>query len=137
MLRKVLVYRGVPSPEHDSKGYDRNQAQKAHWERDKRVEVTLRPLKYEYERAVDGHPATDARGARIVVGKNEKGVDVLCALAAVRESQDPATDLVILASSDTDLAPALDEVRRIEGRDVLLVRHGHALRVPAAPERLD
>ena len=37
-------------------------------------------------------------------GKREKGVDVLCALAAVREAQDPDTDLVILASSDSDLA---------------------------------
>ena len=41
----------------------------------------------------------------------EKGVDVLCALAAVREAEDPAIDLVILASSDSDLAPAIDEVR--------------------------
>jgi len=113
VLRKVLVYRGLPSPEHDPKGYDRNQAQKAHWERDKRVEVTLRPLKYEYERAADGRPATDANGVKIVIGTKEKGVDVLCALAAVRESQDPATDLVILASSDSDLAPAIDEVRRL------------------------
>lgn len=113
VLWKVLVYRGVPSPEHDARGYDRNQAQKAHWERDKRVGVTLRPLKYEYERAADGHPATDANGAKIVIGKKEKGVDVLCALATVRESQDTATDLVILASSDTDLAPAIDEVRRL------------------------
>jgi len=113
VLRKVLVYRGLPSPEHDPKGYSRNQAQKAHWERDKRVEVTLRPLKYEYDRDADGRIATYSDGAKIVLGKQEKGVDVLCALAAVRESQDPATDLVILASSDTDLAPALDEVRRI------------------------
>jgi len=90
-LRRVLVFRGLPSPEHDPRGYDRNQAQKAHWERDRRVEVTLRPLKYEYERAVDGWPATDSDGRKIVIGKKEKGVDVLCALAVVREAQDPAT----------------------------------------------
>jgi len=113
VLRRVLVYRGQPSPEHDRAAYSRNQAQKAHWERDKRVQVTLRPLKYEYERAADGWPATDADGRKIVVGKREKGVDVLCALAAVREAQDPATDLVILASSDSDLAPAIDEVQRL------------------------
>ncbi len=113
VLRKVLVFRGLPSPEHDPDGYDRNQAQKAHWERDKRVVVTYRPLKYEYERAADGRPASDIYGRKIVKGKREKGVDVLCALAAVRESQDAATDLVIVASSDTDLAPALDEIRRL------------------------
>ena len=43
----------------------------------------------------------------------EKGVDVLCALAATREAQDESTDLVVLASSDSDLAPVLDEVRRL------------------------
>lgn len=113
VLRRVLVYRGQPSPEHDPKAYNRSQAQKAHWERDRRVQVTLRPLKYEYERTADGSPATGPDGKRIVIEKREKGIDVLCALAAVREAQDPATDLVILASSDTDLAPALDEVRSL------------------------
>lgn len=115
-LLRVLVYRGEPSPEHDPRGYARNQAQKAQWERDPRVQVTLRPLKYRYERTVDGRPATDSAGHKIVVGPpQEKGVDVLCALASVREAQDPSVELVILASSDSDLAPALDEVRR-QGR---------------------
>ncbi len=113
VLRRVLVFRGLPSPEHDQKPYDRSQAQKAHWERDKRVEVTLRPLKYEYAREADGRPASDASGKKIVTEKREKGIDVLCALATVREAQDAANDLVILASSDTDLAPAIDEVQRL------------------------
>ena len=113
VLRKVLVFRGLPAPEHEPKAYARNLAQQSQWERDRRVEVALRPLKYEYQRASDGRPATDANGRKIITGVKEKGVDVLCALAMVREAQDPATDLVILASSDTDLAPALDEVRRL------------------------
>ena len=114
VLRRVLVFRGEPSPDHDSRGYARNQAQKAQWERDERVSVTLRPLKYRYERAANGGYATDHDGAKIVIGlPQEKGVDVLCALAAIREAQDPNVDLVILASSDSDLAPALDEVRRL------------------------
>lgn len=53
VLRRVLVFRGLPSPERDPRAYDRNQAQKAHRERDKRVDVTLRPLKYEYARDAD------------------------------------------------------------------------------------
>ena len=113
VLRKVLVYRGEPSAEHDPADYARSQSQKAHWERDRRVEVTLRPLKYEYQRDATGHPATRPDGRRIVVGKREKGVDVLCALAAVREARDPGVDLVILASSDSDLAPVVDEVLRL------------------------
>lgn len=114
VLRKVLVYRGQPSADHDAPGYARSQAQKAQWERDRRVQVTLRPLKYRYQRAATGRPATDINGVKIPVGPpQEKGVDVLCALAAVREASDAATDLVILATSDSDLAPALDEVRAL------------------------
>ncbi len=114
VLRRVLVFRGQPSSEHDPGGYARNQAQKSHWERDRRVQVTLRPLKYLYERDADGRVATDASGNKIVRGKpQEKGVDVLCALATIREAQDSATDLVIVASSDSDLAPALDEALRM------------------------
>lgn len=114
VLRRVLVFRGQPAPEHDGRGYARSLAQKSQWERDSKVQVTLRPLKYEYVRAGDGRPATDTDGRKIVNGPpREKGVDVLCALALVREAQDPSIDLVILASSDSDLAPALDEVQRL------------------------
>ncbi|MGF1661652.1 MAG: hypothetical protein ACFCVG_04150 [Kineosporiaceae bacterium] len=44
-----------------------------------------------------------------MLGKREKGIDVLCALAVVREAQRQETDLVMLASTDSDLEPALDE----------------------------
>ncbi len=84
VLRKVLVYRGEPSPEHDPRDYARSQSQKANWERNHRVRVTLRPLKYDYQRDASGRPATLSDGIRIVTGKREKGVDVLCALATVR-----------------------------------------------------
>ena len=109
VLRRVLVYRGQPSPEHDPKPYARNQAQKAQWERDRRVAVTLRPLKYRYVRDDTGRPLIEGDGKKTVLGKDEKGVDVLCALAIVREALKPDVDLVILASQDTDLEPALDE----------------------------
>jgi hypothetical protein len=108
-LLKVLVYRGLPSSKHDPKLYARNQAQKSEWERDRKVKVTLRPLKYKYERAANGEKAIDEKGAPIVISRSEKGIDVLCALALVREAQNPDIDLVILASQDTDLEPALDE----------------------------
>jgi predicted pyridoxine 5'-phosphate oxidase superfamily flavin-nucleotide-binding protein len=76
--------------------------------------VTLRPLKYEYKRDALGKYLTDPVGNRLVVGRpREKGIDVLCALAAVRAAQDAAVDLVVIASSDTDLAPAIDEIRRL------------------------
>lgn len=109
VLERVLVYRGLPSAESDPEFYARNLAQKAHWERDDRVQVTHRPLKYQYVRDAEGAPVTDATGKRIVQGKKEKGVDVLCALALVREAARPEVDLAVLASHDSDLQPALDE----------------------------
>lgn len=103
------MYRGEPSPEHDAKQYARNQAQKAHWERAPRVKVHMRPLKYEYERDATGRKVPGPDGKHIVTGRREKGVDVLCALALVREARQPDVDLAILASHDSDLDPALDE----------------------------
>lgn len=44
----------------------------------------------------------------MVVGQ-EKGIDVLCALALCRPARTGDYDVVVLASRDTDLAPALDE----------------------------
>jgi len=105
VLHRVLVYRGQPSAEHDPKPYARNQAQKAQWERDPRITVTLRPLKYQYERDQTGRTLIDAYGKKTVKSKSEKGVDVLCALALVREARLPDVDLVILASQDSDLEP--------------------------------
>lgn len=92
--------------------YARNQAQKAHWERDKRVTVTLRPLKYRYQYDGDGHAVRDpVTGIKIPSGPpSEKGVDVMCALAIVRHALREDVDLVILASLDSDLVPAIDEV---------------------------
>ena len=76
-LCHVYVYRGQPSAEHDPKRYARNQAQKAHWERDRRVTVQLRPLKYRYERDGCGRPLIDADGKRVVTGKDEVTGQVL------------------------------------------------------------
>ncbi len=102
----------------DPKPYARNQAQKAQWERDRRVEVTLRPLKYSYQRDLDGQIATDTDGRKLVSGKAEKGVDVLCALALVREARREDVDLVILASQDSDLEPPLNEALGLQSAKV-------------------
>ncbi|MGH4013615.1 MAG: hypothetical protein ACRDSL_06705 [Pseudonocardiaceae bacterium] len=117
VLSHVLVYRGQPLPEHDPKPYARNQAQKARWERDPRVTVHLRPLKYRYERDDSGQPLV-VDGKRVVKGKEEKGVDVLCALAVVREARKPDVDLVVLASHDSDLEPALDEALALDAAKI-------------------
>lgn len=113
VLSDIWVYRGEPSAEHDPSSYARSQAQKAHWERDRRVHVHLRPLRYDLVRDEHGAYALDDRGRKIVRNKREKGVDVLCALAVVREALRSDVDLVILASQDSDLEPAIDEGIRL------------------------
>lgn len=102
-VSRVEVFRGLPIPEDDPDAYRRNQAQKSVWKRDHPgvVEMTLRPLMYSWE-YVDGQKVP-VRGSR-----REKGVDVLCALALVELTRSGAYDVVVLASRDTDLAPALD-----------------------------
>lgn len=108
-ITKVLVYRGLPSVEHDPKNYARNLAQKANWERDPLTKVIYRPLKYPYLRDPEGAKIKDKNGKNLVGKPEEKGIDVLCALALIRETQNAKIDLVILASQDTDLVPALNE----------------------------
>jgi hypothetical protein len=110
VVSKVLVHRGLPSSDVDPRAYGRNLAQKAEWELDPRVTVIHRPLRYRYQRDAAGRKATDQGGRPMTIGKpQEKGIDVLCALALVREAAAAVTDLVILCSQDTDLEPALDE----------------------------
>jgi hypothetical protein len=108
----VLVYRGLPLQQYDTNAYARSLAQQAQWEHDHRVRVYLRPLHYRLRYDNQGTPVLDANGNRIIEEVREKGVDVLCALALVREAASQSNDLVILASHDTDLEPALDEALR-------------------------
>ncbi len=50
-------------------------------------------------------------GKPTITEKREKGVDVLCALAVVREATRSDIDLVIIASHDSDLEPSIDAAR--------------------------
>lgn len=116
-LQHVLVYRGLPHVDHDWEQNRRCRDQARQW-RDDGALVELRDLKYDYQRGPDGRPILDIRGKKTPIGRpREKGIDVLCALACVREAGSPGTDLVILASRDTDLAPVLDEVYDLRGID--------------------
>ncbi|WKR20816.1 NYN domain-containing protein [Actinomyces israelii] len=112
-VSRVEVFRGLPIPEDDPDAYRRNQEQRAAWERGHHgvVNVTLRPLKYSWD-YVDG--------SRVPVrsSRQEKGVDVLCALTLVELARSRAYDVVVLASRDTDLAPALDAAAATAGAKV-------------------
>lgn len=96
-LAAVHVYRGLPSNRHNPTAYRRSMAQKSEWTRDRRVDVTYRTLRYLWDHNLKTHVPT------------EKGIDVMLALDLVRSMREHAADVVILATHDTDLEPALDE----------------------------
>lgn len=52
------------------------------------------------------------------VEAREKGIDVLCALAAVSAAESDAIDLVVVASLDSDLDPAVAAVQRARQADI-------------------
>ena len=113
----VTVYRGLHHVDHDWEQSRRCSDQATQWRADGAT-VELRDLKYRYEYGADGRPILDINGKKVPRGRpEEKGIDVLCALACVREAARPDIDLVILASRDTDLVPALDEVYDFRGAD--------------------
>ena len=93
-LASVRVFRGQPSNRHQPFVYGISQRQRSEWTRDRRVEVTYRPLRYP--------PSWPDKPAQ------EKGIDVLVALTVVRLASIGDYDVVILASHDTDLEPALE-----------------------------
>ncbi|WP_235821269.1 NYN domain-containing protein [Actinomyces mediterranea] len=108
-LARVEVYRGLPLQEDDASAYRRNLEQQANWQSGHVgvVSVNLRPLKYVWE-------WQHGKKVPIRSTRQEKGVDVLCALALVRLARSGMYDIVVLASRDTDLAPALDEAASLK-----------------------
>lgn len=109
-LIDVQAFRGLPDPEYDLHGYERNVAQQRHWETDPLVHVTHRFLHYRVLRQVysvgpgAGVPESE-------VEAHEKGIDVLTALATITAAGRDDVDLVIVASHDSDLEPAVVAVQ--------------------------
>lgn len=116
-VSRVIAYRGLPHVDHDWEQHRRALDQATAWRNDG-ADIQLRDLKYRYEHGADGRPVLTASGKKIPVGRpKEKGIDVLCALACLREAERDDIDLVILASRDTDLVPVLDDLYDRRGRD--------------------
>ncbi|MGW4826347.1 NYN domain-containing protein [Amycolatopsis japonica] len=93
-LASVRVFRGQPSNKHESFTYGISQRQRSQWTRDPRVEVTYRSLRYPSD-----WPDTPSR---------EKGIDVLVGVTVLELALAGTYDVVILASHDSDLEPALE-----------------------------
>lgn len=116
-LACVVAYRGLPSSQYAPHKNAWNLKQKARWDSD-RVTVVHRPLRYDvattqYSIGYDGRSSHEQEGLR----PREKGIDVLCALATVQHARRPG-GLVILASHDSDLEPAIDFARAAGGSKV-------------------
>lgn len=102
-LLAVHVYTGMPTPEHDPRGHGPMQRRTQAWEDEnpQLVKVHTRPLRY---------PPPVGR---------EKGIDVELALDVVSFALDDAYDLLVLASADSDIVPALEFVlHRCSGKEV-------------------
>jgi len=98
-IEEVHVYRGQPSMQHEPEMASRNKAQAAEWSRDRRVTMHTRPLRYPRD-----WPNNKAK---------EKGVDVMLACDFVRAAIEYSADVLILASRDTDMVPALEMAREL------------------------
>lgn len=100
-LHEVRVYRGQPDSEKDPKGYAANDRQSSHWRTLPKTTVTTRTLRYpgEWPREKE----------------QEKGIDVQLAIDLVAGAVRREYEVAILMSTDTDLKPALEFVRDLQG----------------------
>jgi uncharacterized LabA/DUF88 family protein len=97
-LEAVRVYRGAPSNHHEPTLYSVAQRQRAFWTRDPRVKMIYRTLRYPNNW---GSSTCHER-------PREKGIDVLLALDLVDLAMEGTYDIVVLATHDTDLEPAIE-----------------------------
>lgn len=114
----VDVYRGIPREDDDPFAYHLDSKQHDYWQNtpgDPVVRVTSRPLRYRW--GLENGVNVPIRESR-----HEKGIDVLCALSLVRLARSGEYDIVVLASHDTDLAPALDAAYNVGGAKIEAVK---------------
>lgn len=100
-LTEVRIYRGQPDSQKDPKGYAANDRQCRHWETLPKATVITRTLRY---------PLDWPREK-----EQEKGIDVQLAIDLVAGAVRREYEVGILMSTDTDLKPALEFVRDLEG----------------------
>ncbi|NEE00673.1 NYN domain-containing protein [Phytoactinopolyspora halotolerans] len=110
ILHEVLVFRGQPRSDRELRMYSVVEAQRAEWSQDDRVKLFFRPLKY--PRRWPDEPA------------REKGIDVELALMVLTTAEDTRSSVVILATHDTDLEPALKVAFQRKGQGVQLETAG-------------
>jgi DNA-binding transcriptional regulator YhcF (GntR family)/uncharacterized LabA/DUF88 family protein len=95
-LAEVRLYRGRPLPVHQPQAAAANDRQTSDWERNPKVTVIRRPLRYPPD-----WPTTPA---------TEKGIDVAIAVDMIRMAMAKDYDAAVLMSADTDLLPAIETI---------------------------
>jgi uncharacterized LabA/DUF88 family protein len=105
ILKQVRVYRGRPDPRHQPDAARFSDRATAQWEKDTRVSVFRRPLRYPEGWGTDA----TAEPAR------EKGIDVQIAVDMVRMAIASEYEVGILFSRDGDLLPALELIFALGG----------------------
>jgi uncharacterized LabA/DUF88 family protein len=117
-LVEVQVFRGLPDANADPDGNRLNQSQKSQWERNQKfnIQVTHRNLSYAWNQFNGDsqkriqNSSKDARfPGKTYHRREEKGIDVMCAISLLKQLRREDIDAVILASIDADLEPALEE----------------------------
>lgn len=103
-LHEVHVYRGRPDPRKQATLTSANDKAAQHW-LDAGCQVHRRPLRYPHDW---GKPECYER-------PREKGVDVALAVDMVRAAINREYDVGILVSRDTDLLPAVETIRGLDG----------------------
>ncbi len=88
----MRVYQGSPALNREPESYASDRRHRAAWEK-KGVTVISRPLRYSRDQP-----------------PREKGIDVALAIDFVGMAVDGDYDIGVLASTDTDLVPALEYV---------------------------
>lgn len=100
-LARGRVYRGRPDSRRDPRGYGANLRQCTRWERDPRVQVIWRTLRYPRNWPQER--------------EEEKGIDVALAIDFVTMAVRGEYDVGVIMSTDTDLKPALEAVAAMGG----------------------
>lgn len=113
VLQEVRIYRGLPSSSRDPKGYGASRRQISAWEKDPRVTVLSRPIRYPDGWRPGSHVEAES--------PQEKGIDVALALDFAILGHENRYDVGMMFSADTDLKPALEYIadkRRAWGHPV-------------------
>lgn len=117
-ITAIHVYRGIPSRKNEPTQNARVQRQASNWTRDRRVKMNLRPLRYpsdwpdskSQEKGVDVQLAIEVVQATMVA-ENRLAAAQREADAAGVEMTPIEPEVLIVATRDTDIVPALEIAR--------------------------